>query len=94
MEINEGDICSRSSQITGLVSLVSVICLWLLSSILTQDILKDYNKPVLMTFVSVVSMQIYFVFLKVKDPLFTYLETKNEPVIIIIQIEACNDSLF
>lgn len=69
---------TATSQLIGLVSLVSVISLWLLSSILTHDILKEYNKPVLMTFVSVASMQVYFVFLRVKDPLFAYLESKKK----------------
>lgn len=70
-----------SHQLIGLVSLVSVIGLWLIASILTRDILKDYNKPALMTFLSVVSMQIYFVFLKIKDPLHAYLDL--EPLLII-----------
>ena len=67
----------NSPQIIGLISLICVISLWLMASILTHDILKDYNKPVLMTFISVVSMQIYFVFLKVKDPLYNYLQSKE-----------------
>lgn len=67
-----------SAQFIGLVSSISVITLWLLASILTHDILKEYNKPVLMTYISVASMQIYFVFLKIEDPLFTYLEAKKE----------------
>ena len=67
----------NSPQIIGLISLICVISLWLTASILTHDILKDYNKPVLMTFVSVVSMQVYFIFLKVKDPLFNYLQSKS-----------------
>lgn len=65
-----------SPQMIGLVSLIGVITLWLTSSILTHDILKEYNKPVLMSFVSVASMQVYFVFLKLKDPLYNYLESK------------------
>jgi hypothetical protein len=66
----------NSPQIIGLISLVFVISLWLTASILTHDILKDYNKPVLMTFISVVSMQVYFIFLKVKDPLYNYIQSK------------------
>lgn len=77
MDTTKSTLSSSSSQIIGLISLITVISLWLLSSILTHDILKDYNKPVLMTFVSVASMQVYFVFLKVKDPLFVYLESKK-----------------
>jgi hypothetical protein len=67
----------KSPQIIGLISLIAVISLWLTASILTHDILKDYNKPVLMTFISVASMQIYFVFLKIKDPLYNYLQSKS-----------------
>jgi hypothetical protein len=66
----------NSPQTIGLISLVIVISLWLTASILTHDILKDYNKPVLMTFISVVSMQVYFIFLKVKDPLYDYIQSK------------------
>lgn len=65
------------SKSIGLISLIIVISLWLISSILTKDILKEYNKPALMTFISVTSMQIYFVFLKFKDPLFEYLKMKT-----------------
>lgn len=67
----------KSSQTVGLISLIGVITLWLVSSMLTQDILRNYNKPLLMTFVSVISMQAYFVFLRVKDPLLAYLEAKS-----------------
>lgn len=67
----------NSPQIIGLISLICVISLWLTASILTHDILKDYNKPVLMTFISVVSMQVFFIFLKVKDPLYIFLQSKS-----------------
>jgi hypothetical protein len=73
-----------SPQMIGLVSLIGVITLWLTSSILTHDILKEYNKPVLMSFVSVASMQVYFVFLKLKDPLYNYLESKVWPSLFCI----------
>lgn len=66
-----------SSHSIGLISLVLVLSFWLIASILTKDILREYNKPALMTFISVTSMQVYFVFLKLKDPLFEYLKTQT-----------------
>ncbi len=72
----------KSPQSIGLASLMGVITLWLGSSMLTQDILRSYNKPMLMTFLSVISMQAYFVFLKVRDPLQVYIQqTKPSSVI-------------
>lgn len=75
--LNRTDLFKKSHQVIGLLSLIGVISLWLTASILTHDILKEYNKPVLMTFLSVISMQIYFVFLKIKDPLHDYLEVNT-----------------
>lgn len=69
----------------GLISLIIVISFWLAASILTKDILREYNKPALLTFISATSMQVYFVFLKLKDPLFEYLET--DKVLIQVQVE-------
>ena len=69
---------SFSSHSIGLISLIFVISFWLIASILTKDILVEYNKPALLTFISVTSMQVYFIFLWAKDPLFEYLESKYE----------------
>lgn len=70
----------KSPQTVGLASLIGVITLWLGSSMLTQDILRSYNKPMLMTFISVISMQSYFVFLKMKDPLIVYMNSQKSGV--------------
>lgn len=65
------------SHLIGLISLIIVVLLWLLASILTQDILLQYNKPSLLAFLSVASMQVYFAFLAFEDPLQNYLEAES-----------------
>ena len=64
-------------QLIGLISLIIVIFFWVLASILTQDILLQYNKPTLLAFLSVASMQVYFAFLAFEDPLQNYLEAES-----------------
>lgn len=75
----------KSPQGIGLYSLIAVITLWLASSMLTKDMLKYYDKPVLMTFASVTSMQVYFIFLKVKDPLKKYMDLKVDFINILFR---------
>ena len=65
------------SHLINLISLIIVVLLWLLASILTQDILLQYNKPSLLAFLSVASMQVYFAFLAFEDPLQNYLEAES-----------------
>ena len=65
------------SHLIGLISLIIVVLFWLLASILTQDILLQYNKPSLLAFLSVASMQVYFAFLAFEDPLQNYLEAES-----------------
>jgi hypothetical protein len=77
----------KSPQSIGLASLMGVITLWLGSSMLTQDILRSYNKPMLMTFLSVISMQAYFVFLKVRDPLQVYMARNKDSVRMITALQ-------
>lgn len=53
----------------GVLATVLVTVLWISSAFLTKTILKDFNKPFFLTYLCLISFQLYYVFLLVRDPL-------------------------
>ena len=62
----------------GTVALILVVVLWSFSSALTNQVLKAYNEPFVVTVASCLSFMSYFVFLVLPDPLIYILQQKKK----------------
>lgn len=52
----------------GIGSLVYVVISWVICNFIIDHILQTYNKPLFATFISCCSLQLFFIFLVIRDP--------------------------
>jgi len=73
-----GDLADRSEIVDiglpkywlGVILVVSAVLLWVGSSFLTKTIMKSFKKPWFLSYLSMISSQIFYIFRIVRDPIF------------------------